>query len=188
MEADDGIVGALSMLGCDNDITENSLQVTLSSFVCAAYSPKGANILSIPDLRWHLFCKYMTESERLPPTMGALKRHTLRTHVQAIEYGHRLPFHSRTQCAMVITRNMMASSLQQLPMSHQHLTLSPRWSGVSARETAALNVAPASQRTYHAQISVSAVQTAKMMRTHTWRSVISIVIQTTVKTSAPMYN
>ena len=163
------------MLGCDNDVTENSLQLTLSSFVCAAYSPKGANILSIPDLRWHLFCKYMTESERLPPTMGALKRHTLRTHVQAIEYGHRLPFHSRTQCAMVITRNMMASSLQQLPMSHQHLTLSPRWSGVSVTETAALNVAPASQRTYHAQISVSAVQTAKM-------------IQTTMKTDAPMYN
>ena len=177
-EADDGIVGALSMLGCDNDVTENSLQLTLSSFVCAAYSPKGTNILSIPDLRWHLFCKYMTESERLPPTMGALKRHTLRTHVQAIEYGHRLPFHSRTsltQCAMVTTRNMMASSLQQLPMSHQHLTLSPRWSGVSVRETAALNVAPASQRTYHAQISVSAVQTAKM-------------IQTTMKTNAPMYN
>ena len=83
MEADDGIVGALSMLGCDNDVTENSLQLTLSSFVCAAYSPKGTNILSIPDLRWHLFCKYMTESERLPPTMGALKQNTLRTHVQA---------------------------------------------------------------------------------------------------------
>ena len=77
MEADDGIVGALSMLGCDNDITENSLQLTLSSFVCAAYSPKGTNILSIPDLHWHLFCKYMTESERLPPTMGALKQKTL---------------------------------------------------------------------------------------------------------------
>ena len=41
MEADDGIVGALSMLGCDNDVTEKSLQLTLSSFVCAAYSPKG---------------------------------------------------------------------------------------------------------------------------------------------------
>ncbi|KAG0728999.1 hypothetical protein GWK47_031282 [Chionoecetes opilio] len=44
-------------------------------------------ISSIPDLRWHLFCKYMAESDKLPPTMGALKQHIMRTHVQARIWG-----------------------------------------------------------------------------------------------------
>jgi len=39
-------------------------------------------------LRWHLFCKYMAETEKLPPTLGALKQHILRAHVQARVYGH----------------------------------------------------------------------------------------------------
>ena len=83
LESDDDVIGALCML-CDyTDVTEDFLESTLARFVCTAYCPNGLQISSIPDLRWHLFCKYMAESEKLPPTMGALKQHILRTHMQA---------------------------------------------------------------------------------------------------------
>ena len=34
-----------------------------------------------------MFCKYMAENEKLPPTLGALKQHILRAHVQARVWG-----------------------------------------------------------------------------------------------------
>ena len=34
-----------------------------------------------------MFCKYMAESDKLPPTLGALKEHILRAHVQARVWG-----------------------------------------------------------------------------------------------------
>ena len=34
-----------------------------------------------------MFCKYMAESQKLPPTLGALKQHILRAHVQARIWG-----------------------------------------------------------------------------------------------------
>ena len=75
------------MLCDDTDVTEDVLESTLAMFVCTAYCTKGLQISSIPDLRWNLYCKYMAESEKLPPTMGALKQHILRTHVQARVWG-----------------------------------------------------------------------------------------------------
>lgn len=80
--ADDDIIEALRMLGNDSEVTEK-WQKSLARFVCAAYSPKGINIRSIPELRWHMFCKYMADSDKLPPTVGALKQHILRAHAQA---------------------------------------------------------------------------------------------------------
>src|SRR6218665_2850214 len=38
---------------------------------------------TISELRWHLFCKHMAESDKLPPTIGALRQHVLRAHFQA---------------------------------------------------------------------------------------------------------
>ena len=69
------------MLFDEAEVTEGMLS-TLGSFVCAAYSPKGINIKKIPEQRWHLFCKHRAESDKLPPTPGALKQHILRVHVQ----------------------------------------------------------------------------------------------------------
>ncbi|KAK5929154.1 hypothetical protein CgunFtcFv8_010410 [Champsocephalus gunnari] len=69
------------MLLDEAEVAEGMLS-TLASFVCAAYSPKGINIKTIPELRWHLFCKHRAESDKLPPTLGALKQHILRVHVQ----------------------------------------------------------------------------------------------------------
>ncbi len=76
------------MLCDDVDVIEDFPQSTLARFVCAAYCPKSIQIPNLPDLRWHLFCKYMAESEKLPPTMGALKQHIMRVHVQARVWGH----------------------------------------------------------------------------------------------------
>ena len=78
LESDDDVIRTLCMLCGDTDVTEDFLESTLARLVCTAYCPKGLHILSILDLRWHLFCKYMAESEKLPPTMGALKQHILR--------------------------------------------------------------------------------------------------------------
>jgi len=80
--AENDVSEALCML-CDDVDTSEDLQLTLAKFVCTAYRPKGIQFSSIPELRWHLFCKYMAESEKLPPTSGALKQHILRAYVQA---------------------------------------------------------------------------------------------------------
>ena len=77
LEADKEIIKALGMLSDDTDVTEESLQSYLASFVCSAYCSKGIEISDPPPpaLRWHLFCKYTAESERLPSTTGTLKQH-----------------------------------------------------------------------------------------------------------------
>ena len=163
----------------DTDVTEDFLESTLAKFVCTAYCPKGLQIASIPDLRWHLSYKYLAESGKLPPTMGALKQVILRRHVQAGQSGARLPIPSRfrlTHCRMAITRNtMMASSTQPPLMCQQHRRLSLRWSGVSARGTAHLIAARASQITYLAQISTCAKHIVKTTKTHTTRIVIQMM-------------
>ncbi len=65
----------------------DSIQSAIAKFVCAAYCPKGIQIFNIPELRWYLFCKHMAESVKLPPTIGALKQHILRVHLQASVWG-----------------------------------------------------------------------------------------------------
>ena len=79
-------IGALEQLLTVNETSEQQL-AELASFVCAAYCPKGIEINGIPELRWYLFCKHMTESNRLPPTSGALKQHIIRAHIQARVWG-----------------------------------------------------------------------------------------------------
>ena len=86
LEADEDVINALQMLLDEAEVTEGMLS-TLATFVCAAYAPKGINIKTIPDLRWHLFCKHMAEGAKLPPTIGALKQHILRVHVQTRVWG-----------------------------------------------------------------------------------------------------
>ena len=74
------------MLSDDTDVTED-LQISMQRFVCDVYCPKGIQIGNIPELRWHLFCKHMAENDKLPQTLGALKKHILRVHVQARIWG-----------------------------------------------------------------------------------------------------
>ena len=82
MRADKEVISALLKLTEEGDVTQDVRDV-LSQFVCSLYCPKGINITKIPDLRWHLFCKYLAESTKLPPTVGSLTEHIDRVHVQA---------------------------------------------------------------------------------------------------------
>ncbi|KAK6167463.1 hypothetical protein SNE40_021485 [Patella caerulea] len=68
MNAEEHIIEAFHNICHDQKLSANS-QSRLEEFVCTAYSPKGIHISRIPELRWYLFCKYMTESDRLPPTV-----------------------------------------------------------------------------------------------------------------------
>jgi hypothetical protein len=86
LDADEVVIKALQTLSDANNVTTDML-TTLAAFVCAAYSPKGIDIRNIPELRWYLFCKHMAESQKLPPTLGALKQHVLRAHIQARVWG-----------------------------------------------------------------------------------------------------
>ena len=86
IKADKDVISSLQMLSTEEEVTETML-ATLASFVCAAYSTKGIYIKTISELRWHLFCKHMAESDKLPPTLGALRQHVLRVHIQARVWG-----------------------------------------------------------------------------------------------------
>lgn len=68
------------------ELTEETFQA-LATFVCKGYSPRGVNISSVPELRWHLFCKHMAENDKMPPTLGALKEHVLRARLQSYIWG-----------------------------------------------------------------------------------------------------
>uniref|UniRef100_UPI00358FF25F neurexin-1-like n=1 Tax=Myxine glutinosa TaxID=7769 RepID=UPI00358FF25F len=82
VRADSDVIQAMRMLGDAADVTADQMS-NLARFVCAVYVPKGICINSIPELRWYLFCKHMTESHKLPPTLGALNQHVDRVHLQA---------------------------------------------------------------------------------------------------------
>ena len=74
MKVDRHIISALMKLTEEGDLTQE-VKDTLASFVCLLYCPKGIHITSFPDLRWHLFCKHLAESSKLPLTVGALEEH-----------------------------------------------------------------------------------------------------------------
>ncbi len=80
------VINALTLLSTASEVTDG-IQSAIAKFVCAAYCPKGIQIFKIPELRWYLFCKHMAESVKLPPTIGALKQHILRVHLQASVWG-----------------------------------------------------------------------------------------------------
>ena len=86
LQTDDTFLEALRLLSQTSPVTDE-LQSTLAKLVCIPYSSKGVQIDDIPELRWHLFCKNLAESDKLPPTIGALKQHVLRAHVQASVWG-----------------------------------------------------------------------------------------------------
>ena len=56
MKVDRDIISALMKLTEEGDLTQE-VKDALANFVCLMYCPKGIHLTSIPDLRWHLFCK-----------------------------------------------------------------------------------------------------------------------------------
>jgi len=76
MEVDINLSRAMMNLPEDGDLKLN-VKDQLEHFICTMYCPKDAYINSIyiyiPNLRWHLFCKQLTESNKLTVTLGALE-------------------------------------------------------------------------------------------------------------------
>lgn len=86
LEAQDDIIEALRMLS-DNSRVMKEQQKRLDRSVCAASCPKGIQVRNVPVLRWHIFFKYMVESDKSPPTEDALKQHIDMVHMQARIWG-----------------------------------------------------------------------------------------------------
>ena len=82
MKADMGLPKVLMKQPSESDLTQE-VKDELSKFVCLRYCQKGVHITSIPELRWHLFCKQLTESDKLPPTLGAPDEHVKRVRLQS---------------------------------------------------------------------------------------------------------
>lgn len=82
LKADMSLTRALMKLPEEGDLTLE-VKNELAKFVCLKYCPKGVCITTIPYLRWHLFCKQLAESNKLPPTLGALEEHINRVRVQS---------------------------------------------------------------------------------------------------------
>jgi len=79
MKADMDLPRALLKLPVEGDLhVAQDVKDELEKFVCF---PKAVRITSIPDLRWYMFCKQLAESNKLPPTLGALEEHNF------IKYG-----------------------------------------------------------------------------------------------------
>ena len=76
MKSGSVIIGALKQLLVAANETSERQMTMLASFVCDAYCPNGIAIRRV-------FCKQMTESNRLPSTSGTRTQDILRVHVQA---------------------------------------------------------------------------------------------------------
>ena len=78
---------AFLKLPLEGDLTQE-VNEELTKFVYSMYCPKGVCITSVPDLRWYLFCKQLAESNKLPPTPGALEKHVKRVRLQSRVWCH----------------------------------------------------------------------------------------------------
>ncbi len=82
------IIEALSKLGSPDELTAEVISA-IAEFVCMIYTPKSVNTIftQIYELRYFLYCSKTVESDRLPPTMGALKPCVRRAHIQGSKWG-----------------------------------------------------------------------------------------------------
>ena len=79
-EADPSIITALAELGQAAHPNEE-IVAAIEKFVCLLYQPR-TTITTVKELRWFLFKKKQAQSDRLPPTKGALHQAILRAHYQ----------------------------------------------------------------------------------------------------------
>ena len=84
MKAPAHIIDALGQIGIGDDPSPETIQCC-EEFCCMLLSTKQVSAKEAADLRWKKF-KTMSPTqgvEKLPPTSGAWKQHTLRAHLQA---------------------------------------------------------------------------------------------------------
>ena len=169
MKPDRDVISSLQMLSTEVEVTENML-ATLASFVCTVYSPKGIYIIIISELRWQLFCNNMAESDKLPPTLGALRQHVLRVHIRARVW----------EQASIALQDPQLDPMQNGYHKESNGQLKPIMTYVLPAPKAIIEMVScqckkntvllldvlAEQRTYPAPIFVSAAVSVRMMRTH----------------------
>ncbi|CAB4023718.1 Hypothetical predicted protein, partial [Paramuricea clavata] len=75
----------------EDDFDQESVSNVLESFVCEVYA-RNSNCRTFGELRWELFRTKNLESEKLPPTLGALTPHIQKANaISAINKGYRDP-------------------------------------------------------------------------------------------------
>jgi hypothetical protein len=90
LESDSDAVDAFQKFG-EDDFDQESVSNVLESFVCEVYA-KNSKCRTLGELRWELFRTKNLESEKLPPTLGALKPHIQRANaISVINKGYREP-------------------------------------------------------------------------------------------------
>lgn len=80
--ASDAIVCALTSLGTTALPTDDTIRA-IEEFICTVYLPH-TTIVTVEKLRWWMFSKKQSQSERLPPSQDALHQAILRAHYQAM--------------------------------------------------------------------------------------------------------
>ena len=81
--ADEDVITAFANLGTTEHPDEDTIKQGVEKFVCHLYQP-NTSICQVNELRWSLFKKKQAQSERLPPTQGALREAILRAHYQTM--------------------------------------------------------------------------------------------------------
>ena len=84
--ADEDVITALANLGTTEHPDEDTIK-GVEKFVCHLYQP-NTSICKVNELRWSLFKKKQAQSERLPPTHGALREAILRAHYQTMVWNN----------------------------------------------------------------------------------------------------
>ena len=79
MKVDREVISALIKLTEEDDVIHD-VKDAFTKFVCLLYCQKCIHIASFGDLRWHVFCKHLTVSTKLPPTAGSLEQRIERVH------------------------------------------------------------------------------------------------------------
>ena len=82
MESSSKTLNVLSLLGSSESLPTLDVLEEFESFVVQTYIGDKCpeHISTIPELRWYQFPKFQTETDKLPPTVSALKYKIFRSH------------------------------------------------------------------------------------------------------------
>lgn len=86
MKIEEDVARQIARLGTTTALPEEVMEA-VEKFVCKLYAPK-TSLTSVKELRWWLFRKKQAQSEKLPPTMSALRQAVLRAHYQALVWSN----------------------------------------------------------------------------------------------------
>ena len=83
LKADEDSITALADLGKSNQPPTEDVIAGIEKLVCKLYQP-ATKLTKVKDLRWLLFRKKQAQSEKMPPTLAALKEAIGPMHYQLI--------------------------------------------------------------------------------------------------------